>query len=85
MRPDFWRAETDNDRGRHMENSQGIWRDAQQDSQCVSCLAEAPAGSHAVVVRCAQSLPKVSAQWQTTYTIYGGGDVVVNEIGRAHV
>src|ERR1035437_1868814 len=33
LRPDFWRAETDNDRGRNMVRSQGVWRTAHEGAE----------------------------------------------------
>ncbi len=78
LRPDFWRAQTDNDRGRNELESQGIWRTAHEDARCGSCLAAAKPNWHAVVVTSAQTLPKVSAEWETTYTIYGSGDILVS-------
>jgi len=77
LRPDFWRAQIDNDRGRHELQSQGIWRTAHQNAQCRSCSAVLKAGEHCVEVVSAQSLPKVSAEWETTYVVYGTGDIVV--------
>ena len=77
LRPDFWRAQTDNDRGRKMLDSQGIWRTAHEGAQCSSCAAEARADAHTVIVTVVQTLPKVSAEWETVYTIYGSGDIRV--------
>ncbi|HTL57987.1 MAG TPA: glycoside hydrolase family 2 TIM barrel-domain containing protein [Candidatus Limnocylindrales bacterium] len=77
LRPDFWRAQTDNDRGRKMIDSQGIWRTAHQGAQCRSCAAETRTDAYAVLVRSVQALPKVSAEWETFYIIYGSGDIVV--------
>jgi beta-galactosidase len=77
LRPDFWRAQTDNDRGRHELGSQGIWRTAHQDASCTSCLATTNASQHFVQIRAVQSLPKVNASWETIYTIYGTGDIRV--------
>src|SRR6266487_2914491 len=50
---------------------------ARRIDQYASCLTEVRSDSHAVVVSFLQTLPKVSAEWQTTYTLYGSGDVVV--------
>ncbi|HYG35386.1 MAG TPA: glycoside hydrolase family 2 TIM barrel-domain containing protein [Clostridia bacterium] len=78
LRPDFWRAQIDNDRGRNMVGAQGVWRTAHQDAKTISCSAEPNAAERSVVVTSVQSLPKVNAQWVTTYTIFGSGDVLVN-------
>jgi len=77
LRPDFWRGQTDNDRGRNMERPQGVWRTAHEGAQCANCMAEARAGEQTVVITSVQSLPKVSAEWETTYTVYGSGDISV--------
>ena len=45
LRPDFWRAPTDNDRGRNMNKSQGIWRTAHLDAVVESVDCGAPAGN----------------------------------------
>ena len=77
LRPNFWRAQTDNDRGRHELNSQGIWRTAHENSQCTSCTAAVKDELRAVELRSSQSLPNVNANWETTYVVYGTGDVLV--------
>jgi len=77
LRPDFWRAETDNDRGREMSVSQGLWRTAGEGAQCTNCRAEASAGSQTVVVTTVLNLPKISAQWETAYTISANGEIGV--------
>jgi beta-galactosidase len=78
LRPDFWRADTDNDRGRSMDISQGIWHQAGRDAQVRSVLVEENPGAHAILVRVAMSLPKVGAEWETDYSIFGSGDIVVS-------
>jgi len=66
--PDFWRAPTDNDRGRNMAKSQGVWRQAHLEAQLTRFAAEAES-SQRFVVRAAHTLPKVNATWETTYTV----------------
>jgi beta-galactosidase len=78
LRPDFWRAQIDNDRGRDMLKSQGVWRDAHEGAEVRSVVALEQPQSHAVVVKVMLALPKVDAAWETDYTIYGTGDVVVS-------
>jgi beta-galactosidase len=78
LRPDFWRAPTDNDRGRKNEKSQGIWRHATDDARLETFSVETNAARHAAVVRASVRLPRVDSQWTTTYTVYGSGDVVVD-------
>lgn len=76
LRPDFWRALTDNDRGRKMDKSQGIWRDAHKDVTVTGFTIE-QAAPNKVVAKVALALPKVQAAWETTYTVTGSGDVLV--------
>jgi beta-galactosidase len=77
LRPDFWRAPTDNDRGRAMSDSQGVWRAAHEDNIVESVRLENLPKRRAVAVTTSLSLPKVKAGWETTYTICGDGSIVV--------
>ena len=74
-RPDFWRAPTDNDRGRDMAQSQGIWRAAHTGAEVRAFRAEEKADT--VVVTIHQRLPRVEADWTTTYTVHRTGDIEV--------
>ena len=92
LRPDFWRAPTDNERGRHMavnhleqsddknnkkgRMTQGVWRDAGKDAVLEDFEARAVAGNKVVVVA-KLSLPTVKANWQTTCTVLGNGEIEV--------
>jgi len=78
LRPDFWRAPTDNDRGRNMDRSQSVWRKAHEGVEVRSVQVQEFPQRHAVVVSVALSLPKVEAAWETSYTVHGGGDIVVD-------
>jgi len=78
LRPDFWRAETDNDRGRNMAGSQGIWRAAHEGAQVQKVTVDERAASHSVAVKVALTLPKVGATWETVYTVLGNGEVLVD-------
>ncbi|MBN2508500.1 MAG: DUF4981 domain-containing protein [Verrucomicrobia bacterium] len=77
LRPDFWRAPTDNDRGRDMARSQGVWRLAHQDPE-VSGVSLATNAPDRIAVTVRHRLPKVGATWETTYTVLENGDVLVD-------
>ncbi|HEY9175553.1 MAG TPA: glycoside hydrolase family 2 TIM barrel-domain containing protein [Verrucomicrobiae bacterium] len=77
LRPDFWRAPTDNDRGRNMANSQGVWRRAHENAENRRISVEAQNASR-IAVKVAQALPKVDASWETTYTVLASGDILVD-------
>ena len=77
LRPNFWRAQIDNDRGRNMARSQGIWERAHEQAELIRFESTAgKAGS--VVVKTAVKLPKVDATWETDYTIHPTGEIVVD-------
>ena len=76
LQPSFWRATTDNDRGRHIEKSQGVWRLAAQRRVAQAFKAAAKPDHVEVVVQ--WFLPDAGeATWTTTYQIYGDGEVLV--------
>jgi beta-galactosidase len=78
LRPDFWHAPTDNDRGRGMAKSQGVWRNAHQGAKTTRTSVQFnPAEPNRAAVTYMQSLPGVNATWQTTYRVQGGGEVLV--------
>ena len=76
LRPDFWRAQTDNDRGRDNLESQGVWREAYRGAKPTS-IALVNQGDH-IEIQGDGFLSKAGgAVWQTTYEVYGSGDVIV--------
>ncbi|MBI5387335.1 MAG: DUF4981 domain-containing protein [Verrucomicrobia bacterium] len=77
LRPDFWRAPTDNDRGRNMAGSQGVWRNAHQGADVHGVTIDERPHPYPVTVQFAATLPKVGAEWETDYTVYGNGEIVV--------
>jgi len=77
LRPDFWRAMTDNDRGRRgAEASQAFWREAGKAGVNESFVGEQKQDHFEVTVK--TLLPDASdSKWETVYKIYGSGDVIV--------
>lgn len=76
LRPNFWRAPVDNDRGYGFDNIYGVWKSAVKDSQVQTMTVEAQ--GQAVVARAVLKLPQVDATWETVYTVYGSGEIVVD-------
>jgi beta-galactosidase len=76
LRPDFWRAPNDNDRGSGMTRRLGIWRDAARFLTARSVRAERQAQA---AVRLVQdgALESVRAGYRLVYTVHGTGDLVV--------
>ncbi len=77
LRPDFWRATTDNDRGRSRPaDSQAFWRFAGKAGVNEGFSGEKK-GDH-FEVKVTLSLPAAAnSTWETIYKIYGSGDVIV--------
>ena len=77
LKPSFWRALTDNDRGRQAERSQGVWRKANADiSPRAFTAVQKP--DH-IEVTLDWYLPDAArAVWTTIYSIYGNGEVMVS-------
>jgi beta-galactosidase len=77
LQPSFWRASTDNDRGREIEKSQGLWHKA--DLKFAASSFNVTPGPGHVEATVGWSLPGASdATWTTTYQIYNDGDVLVS-------
>jgi beta-galactosidase len=75
LRPDFWRAPNDNDRGSDMMKRLGVWRDAHRFLAVRSFRTETPA--RGVVRLVLQADLDRCARYDLTYTVYGTGDLVV--------
>jgi beta-galactosidase len=76
LRPDFWRAPNDNDRGSDMTRRLGIWRDAHRFLGVRSFRTETPAKGVVRLVLQAD-LASVKSRYDVVYTVYGTGDLVV--------
>ncbi len=77
LRPDFWRAPNDNDRGSDMTKRLGLWRDAHLFLEVRRFHHETPA--HGVVrVVLEGRLASADSRYDVTYTVYGTGDLVVD-------
>jgi beta-galactosidase len=76
LRPDFWRAPNDNDRGSDMMRRQGIWRDAHRSLAVRGFRTELPARGVVKLLLDAE-LTSVGARYALAYTIYGDGTLVV--------
>ncbi len=76
LRPDFWRAPNDNDRGSDMMRRLGVWRDAHRSLVVRSFRTELPARG-VVRLRLDAKLASLGARYAVTYTIYGDGSLVI--------
>ena len=76
LQPNFWRSPTDNDQGNDMEDRQGIWKDAGKNAKVLSVDIKQNSNRE-VLVDVKYSLLDGKAQLNTNYTVYGSGDVTV--------
>ncbi len=74
--PNFWRAPTDNDFGNGMEKRCAAWRQA-SGNRALKSFAVERAGPAAVRMIAGFGLPDVQSEYRTSYTIFGSGDVIV--------
>ncbi|HRX86286.1 MAG TPA: glycoside hydrolase family 2 TIM barrel-domain containing protein [Phycisphaerae bacterium] len=76
LRPDFWRALTDNDRGNQMAERLGVWRDAGRGWQLDRLTIDAePRQSVELTAR--GRLTSVGCTYELKYVIYSRGDAVI--------
>ncbi len=76
LRPDFWRAPNDNDRGSDMSRRLGLWRDAHRFLTLKSFRTETPAKGVVRLLLDAE-LASAGSRYSVVYTIYGDGRLVV--------
>jgi beta-galactosidase len=93
LRPDFWRAPTDNERGRRMAVNHLAESNARPDGKegrkpqgiwrqahqdaVIEAFNITQPAEDRVVVVARHVLPTVQARWQTTYTVFSSGDITV--------
>jgi beta-galactosidase len=76
LRPDFWRAPTDNDRGNDMPRRCAVWRNAHRSWKVTRLDVEQP-GPERVDVQVEGILEDAASQYALSYHISGDGRIVV--------
>jgi beta-galactosidase len=77
LRPCFWRAPTDNDRGYGMEKKFGAWRNVGRDWKAATVTVSQPDPREVKVVA-AGPLPGVGGQYTLTHRVLATGDVLID-------
>jgi beta-galactosidase len=81
--PNFWRAPIDNDFGNGLHKRQGVWRKAGENRKVTSENLK-KIGKNKVAVTFKFDIMndenEAIATYNSTYTVYGSGDVVVNNL-----
>ena len=76
LRPNFWRAPTDNDFGNYMHEWAAVWRQASQRCSLRSLSVDDAAGERATLSTehlCTSASPRPIATWTTDWTIHPSG------------
>ena len=76
LRPNFWRAPTDNDFGAGLQNRLAVWKSAGDRWEFRYVTVERPASGD-VRVTVSGLVRPVSATYTTTYTVHASGEVAV--------
>jgi beta-galactosidase len=78
--PDFWRAPTDNDFGNGMPQRCGVWRHAGENRDVTGVVLSeiGNTGGREARVTVSMRLKDVGSTYTTAYTVYGNGDVRVD-------
>lgn len=74
--PNFWRPVTDNDLGGGMASHCAVWRYAGKNQKVGKVTAQ-KVDAQTAVVDVYSTIPVGESKYHTTYTVYGGGDIVV--------
>ena len=75
LRPNFWRAPTENDLGARLQMRYAAWREPQMRRTGFDCKVE----DGVAVVVASYDMPSVKAKMQITYTINGEGEIKVSQ------
>ncbi|MBQ0058260.1 MAG: DUF4981 domain-containing protein [Bacteroidales bacterium] len=75
LKPNFWRAPTDNDYGANLQRKYGAWQNPRLRVKGVECEQT----DDATIVKTHFEIPSVAARLDLTYTISNTGVVTVNE------
>jgi beta-galactosidase len=79
--PNFWRAPIDNDFGNNLHKRSRVWREAGKNRQLAAVSVNQKAGNVAEVefkFNLVNEAGEKIADYNSVYTVYGSGDVVVN-------
>ena len=77
LKPNFWRAPTDNDHGNRMHERCAVWKKAGPDATVKSVTVK-QVNPQAVQVNVTLKLAADDTLLKTVYTVYGSGDVLMD-------
>ncbi len=77
LKPHFWRAPIDNDRGNNMVKRLGIWRYAGKNWEFKQ-IKITKTSDKSIEVLVNALLPEVNSEYEIKYLFYGSGDIIIN-------
>jgi len=75
--PEFWRAPTDNDFGNNMPSNCSVWKNTSNNKSELSTTVDVISAKE-IKLTFRYKLTNVSSIYTTIYTIYGNGEVIVD-------
>ena len=79
LKPNFWRAVTDNDMGADMQNLFAVWKNPKMVMKSLQASLEKIDGTKQVVIRAQYDMPEVKALLDMTYLVAVDGKMTVTE------
>jgi beta-galactosidase len=80
LKPNFWRAVTDNDMGSNINNKYKAWRNPTMTLKSLTAeVSQLKKSIKVVVVKASYDMPEVKSTLNITYTISGNGGVMVEQ------
>ena len=79
LKPNFWRAVTDNDMGAGMQKKFAAWKNPQFNLKALDVTIEKSEGVKQALVRASYEMPEVKARLEMTYRIAPNGKITVSE------
>jgi beta-galactosidase len=76
VKPNFWRATTDNDFGFKMPNLLGVWKEATHTQKLLS-ITKKDLDNKKVMIESLYDIPAISGKVNITYTINGMGEILI--------
>lgn len=79
LKPNFWRAVTDNDMGANLQNKLKVWREPKMTLTAIDAEKDDESDGTAANVTATYDMPEVNAKLTLTYKVYGDGEMEVTQ------
>ncbi len=82
LKPNFWRAVTDNDMGAGLQKKLAVWRTPKMTLTSITAVKDKESKGTACTVEAKYDMPEVNATLNITYHVYGDGAMEVAQTMR---